>query len=34
MDLPITNTDEEALPGVVGVDTHAHLAVALDGLAR
>jgi transposase len=34
MDLPITHTDEEALPVVLGVDTHvdAHVAVALDGL--
>src|SRR5918995_69576 len=34
MDLPITHTDEEALPVVLGVDTHvdAHGAVALDGL--
>jgi transposase len=36
MDLPITYTDEEALPVVLGVDTHAdaHVAVALDGLGR
>src|SRR5829696_5933133 len=41
MDLPITHTDEEALPVVLGVDTHvvdahvdAHVAVALDGLGR
>jgi transposase len=36
MDLPITYTDEEALPVVLGVATHAdaHVAVAVDGLGR
>jgi transposase len=36
MDLPITHADEDVLPVVLGVDTHAdaHVAVALDGLGR